>query len=194
MLAYAIGLRIEQYDLTMNRYFVVVFGLWLLGVSIYLIASTRKSLVSITASLAAISLLISVGPWSVYSLPTYRQYDRLIENLEKAGIMQNGEIIATASSTIIEPTLQNDIYSGLEYVCEYDKCERLKELFPTEYQKAYDTGKKNWDSYTYADKSPYEGPSSYEIVNAISTSLGITYRYDYENNNVVKYIQVSNDK
>jgi uncharacterized membrane protein YiaA len=84
MLAYAIGLRISQYDLTMNRYFVVVFGLWLLGVSIYLIASQRKSLVSITASLAIISLLISVGPWSVYSLPLYRQYDRLTENLEKA--------------------------------------------------------------------------------------------------------------
>ncbi len=30
MLFYAIYLRINQYDITMNRYFVVVFGVWLL--------------------------------------------------------------------------------------------------------------------------------------------------------------------
>ncbi len=193
MLAYAIGLRISQYDLTMNRYFVVVFGLWLLGVSIYLIASQRKSLVSITASLAIISLLISVGPWSVYSLPLYRQYDRLTENLEKAWLMQNGAIVK-GTGTTIEPTLQNDIYSGIQYVCDFDECSRLKELFPAEYQKAYDESKKNWDSYTYESKTAYDGPSSYEIVSAVTTSLWINYRYDAENPTINKYIQLGNEK
>lgn len=60
MLFYAIYLRIAQYDLTMNRYFVVIFGIWLLGISLYLIISQRKSLAVITASLTCISLLISV--------------------------------------------------------------------------------------------------------------------------------------
>lgn len=60
MLFYAIYLRITQYDLTMNRYFVVIFGLWLFVVSLYLVLSRKKSLAIITASLTLISLLISV--------------------------------------------------------------------------------------------------------------------------------------
>ncbi len=44
MLFYAIYLRIAQYDITMNRYFVVVFGLWLLSISLYFIISKRKYL------------------------------------------------------------------------------------------------------------------------------------------------------
>lgn len=88
MLGYAIELRIAQYDLTMNRYFVVIFGIWLMIISLYLIVSRKKSLAIITASLTLISLIISVGPWSVYSVPLERQYARLIRNLESAKILQ----------------------------------------------------------------------------------------------------------
>jgi hypothetical protein len=84
--------------------------------------------------------------------------------------MQNGAIVK-GTGTTIEPTLQNDIYSGIQYVCDFDECSRLKELFPAEYQKAYDESKKNWDSYTYESKTAYDGPSSYEIVSAVTTSL-----------------------
>jgi hypothetical protein len=63
MLAYAIILRINQYDLTMNRYFVVIFGVWLTIISLYFVFGKVKSLTVIPATLAAITLLISVGPW-----------------------------------------------------------------------------------------------------------------------------------
>jgi len=84
MLFYAIYLRINQYDLTINRYFVVVFGLWLLVISIYYIFSKKKHLSIIPAILTLFTIIISVGPWSVYSLPESRQLDRLKTNLEKA--------------------------------------------------------------------------------------------------------------
>ena len=63
MLSYAIYLRIDQYDLTMNRYFVVIFGVWLAIISLYYILSRRKSLTIIPASLTIIALIISIGPW-----------------------------------------------------------------------------------------------------------------------------------
>jgi len=63
MLIYAIILRINQYDLTMNRYFVVIFGIWLTIISLYFVFGKVKSLTVIPATLAAITLLISVGPW-----------------------------------------------------------------------------------------------------------------------------------
>ena len=73
MLAYAIYLRIYQYDLTINRYFVVVFWLWLFCISLYFIFSKEKKLSSILATLTLFTILISVWPWSVYSLPEKRQ-------------------------------------------------------------------------------------------------------------------------
>jgi len=63
MLAYAIILRINQYDLTMNRYFVVIFGIWLTIISLYFVFGKIKSLTVIPATLTAITLLISIGPW-----------------------------------------------------------------------------------------------------------------------------------
>jgi phosphate starvation-inducible membrane PsiE len=60
MLFYALYLRLMQYDLTMNRYFVIIFGLWLGFTSLYLIVSKKKSLSIITASLALLSFVISV--------------------------------------------------------------------------------------------------------------------------------------
>lgn len=62
MLGYAIYLRVAQYDLTMNRYFVVVFGIWLTIISLYYILSSAKSLRMIPASLLAAILIISIGP------------------------------------------------------------------------------------------------------------------------------------
>lgn len=63
MLFYAIGLRIGQYDLTMNRYFVVAFGFWLLVTSLYFLLRRFALLAFVPASLALISFLISIGPW-----------------------------------------------------------------------------------------------------------------------------------
>jgi hypothetical protein len=60
MLFYAIYLRISQYDFTMNRYFVVVFGLWLTIISLYLIVSNKKALSFIPMILTLLIIMISV--------------------------------------------------------------------------------------------------------------------------------------
>ena len=60
MLGYAIILRINQYDLTMNRYFVVIFGVWLTIISLYFMIGKIKSLTIIPATLTVITLFISI--------------------------------------------------------------------------------------------------------------------------------------
>jgi flagellar biosynthesis protein FliQ len=89
MLFYAIYLRIHQYDITVNRYFVVVFGLWLLVISAYYIFSNKKHLAFIPAVLTLFTVIISVGPWGVYSLPESRQLERLKSNLISANILKD---------------------------------------------------------------------------------------------------------
>jgi hypothetical protein len=176
MLGYAIAVRILQYDLTMNRYFVVIFGLWLTIISLYLIISRRKSLAIIAASLTLLSLLISVGPWSVYSFPVERQHARLIQNLETAKILQDGQIQKLDHS--IEMTLENDIYSGIQYICDFSECDRMKSLFAKEIESAEKESLKNWNESPYNSGKTYPGISKWEVTNAVTTAIGISYRYN----------------
>ena len=147
MLAYAISLRIGQYDITMNRYFVVIFGAWLLIVSLYLIFRTRKSLSFIVASLSVLSLFISVGPWSVFSLPFARQEARLIRNLEAAKILQESKIVPLSKASDISKELSNEIASGISYLCDFDNCERIKSLFPEQVELAKKKAYENWKTW-----------------------------------------------
>jgi hypothetical protein len=173
MLGYAIYLRIDQYGLTMNRYFVVIFGIWLALISLYYIVSKRKSLTVIAATLTAISLIISVGPWSVYQLPLSHQYDRLVKNLEKAGMMQDGVI--TKKPAELDVSLENNIYSEIEYICGYSQCEKIKTLFAQQLTGAEEKYAKKWSESEY-NEGAYPGMSNWEIVNVVTTSLDISYR------------------
>lgn len=130
MLFYAISLRIWQYDLTINRYLVVVFGIWLAIISLYYIFSIKKYLLYIPAVLTLFTIIVSIGPWSVYHLPYERQLKRLESNLIKANILQDGIIVPLKKYSDIDNKLSANIASGLSYVCDFKDCKSLKELFP----------------------------------------------------------------
>jgi len=111
MLFYAIYLRINQYDITVNRYFVVVFGLWLLVTSLYFVFSKKKNLIAIPALLALFIIIISIIPkYNVYTLPEARQLDRLETNLEKAKILENSKIIPLNKYSDISQELSKFVY------------------------------------------------------------------------------------
>ncbi len=134
MLFYAIALRIGQYDITINRYFVVVFWLWLVWISLYFIISKAKSLLYIPAALTLITIVISIWPWSVYSLPISRQVARLENNLQEARILTDSiewrRIIPLENYTDINQDISKQIYDGIEYICNYNNCEELRSIFP----------------------------------------------------------------
>lgn len=185
MLFYAIYLRISQYDLTINRYFVVIFGLWLLGISVYYAISKKKYLAHLFTSLTLLTIVVSIWPWGVYSLPESRQYDRLVQNLQQANILQeNGEIIPLQNKNEISQELSKNIYSGIDYLCDFDNCEKIKELFPKIYQKTLDEhkeqleqNKKNNLDYKY--NNPY--PSSWDIINDITQEIKVERYYSQRN-------------
>jgi len=169
MLGYAISLRINQYDLTMNRYFVVIFGIWLTIISLYFVIGKIKSLTIIPATLTAITLLISIGPWGVYQLPLTRQYARLVNNLETAGMLKNGTISIAPES--LEINLENDIYSGIEYVCRFESCKRIKTLFADILLGIEKTDKENWEENTYNEGIPYPGMKYWTIVSEVTKAV-----------------------
>lgn len=125
MLFYAIYLRIAQYDLTINRYLVVIFGTWLLVISLYYVFSRQKYLLFIPASLACFSLVFSFWPWWVFNLPIERQLNILENNLKKAEMLVNGEVVPMKGQ--IDRTLWNEIYDEIRYVCKFN-CVKLERV------------------------------------------------------------------
>jgi len=216
MFFYAIYLRIKQYDITVNRYFVVVFGLWLLVISLYFIFSKKKNLIAIPAGLALFIIIISVIPkYNVYSLPEARQLVRLETNLQKAWILQDNKITPLKNYSDISEDLSKNIYSWIDYLCDFNSCNNIKELFPKIYIEIEEESKKEWkekikrdleyyeenkDKYDYLDEKhkkrienrKYEVPRSWTIKTKITDKIKVK-NYFYENEDNRKFFEYSKD-
>lgn len=134
MLFYAIWLRIMQYDLTTNRYLILIFGIWIFLLSIYFIVSKNKRIIVIPLSLSFVCLTFTLWPWSFQNLPKIRQLNNLKENLQKAGILENGKTHITDKWIDIDEKLGNKIYGQISYLCYIKNCEEIAKLFPKEYE------------------------------------------------------------
>ena len=91
LLFLAIGIRIEEYGITLNRYLIVLMGIWLTFVAGYFILGKRNIKV-IPISLASIMILTSFGPWGMFGLSERMQVNRLENILIQAEILVDGKI------------------------------------------------------------------------------------------------------
>ena len=93
VLFFAVGIRIADYGVTEARYFGVIFGAWLLGISIYYIFSKVKDLRFFPTTLIILILLSSYGPVSAFTISKNSQIDTLSGMLE-ASESEDGEFTA----------------------------------------------------------------------------------------------------
>jgi len=82
--------RVSAYGLTEWRYVVLIFGLWLLVVSIYIILSKKDLLVILPTTLFLFLVIGSVGPWGMFQLSSASQFARLKKMLTDNDLMDNG--------------------------------------------------------------------------------------------------------
>lgn len=177
MLFYAIYLRIAQYDITTNRYLVVTFGIGLTIISFYYIVSKTKRLIVIPAILTLFTILVSIGPWSVYLFPLNRQYIRLKKNLVTANIcsdMSCKEITPLHNYSDISADISKNIYSGIQYVCEFENCDKIKELFPKIFRNLEEKRKKEYaENNLYSQESSLSEASKWEIINEVTDTIKV---------------------
>ncbi len=159
----------------MNRYFVVLFGIWLAGISLYYILSRKKSLYIIPSTLTCITLIISIGPWGVYQLPLTRQYHRLLVNLKKAEILKDGVI--TPAADTLDADLGNNIYSGIEYVCQFESCKKIRELFPDIVMETETLDQKNWRENPYNEGKDYPGINRWTMVSEVTKAINVEHKF-----------------
>ncbi len=91
LLFLAIGMRLAAYGFTINRYLILITGIWLTIVCFYFL-SGRNNIKFIPVSLAAVLLFISIGPWSIFSVSERSQVHRLEAALTQGGLMAAGKI------------------------------------------------------------------------------------------------------
>lgn len=95
MLFWSLWFRVSEYGVTENRYFVFIFGAWLIGVSLYLLIRNVKDLRVIPVSLVVMIFVTSVGPWGAFSTAIRSQVDRLESILEQNGRFQEGRYVVS---------------------------------------------------------------------------------------------------
>lgn len=201
MLFYAIYLRINQYDITINRYFVVVFGIWLLLISLYFIFSKKKFLGYLFTCITLFTIVISIWPWSVYSFPEARQLARLESKLVEAKILQDGTITPLKNEKDIDGKLSGEIYDGISYLCNLNDCESIKTLFSKEYTDFLKRHRADFDTQSQKDREyyvqnakeleaiqerKYQEPGYWEIITAITSAIKVRQYYANETDTGVK--------
>jgi len=213
LLFISIFIRINQYGITENRYYVVIFAVWLTAIAIYSLATKFKNIKIIAISFSVLFLIISYGPWSSFNIGKISQLNKLNKIITEYNILPNGEI---SSDTIDLPdSVYNHMYDISDYLIENHGLNSIEKEFDVDLQSidtlSYSTA---WDfmdflniegSYTYNfddnDTSNY-----YFSISGEWTKLDISdydfaynfniYNYDYDSTSIdldsIK-IEINND-
>ncbi|NLO24652.1 MAG: DUF4153 domain-containing protein [Clostridiales bacterium] len=143
MMFVSMGIRINAYGITENRYFVLATGLWVTGGFIYhmLKKNVRSSLLPV--SLALVAVLAVTGPWSAYGISRMSQNRRFERILMEYDMIRNGGIVKPAGDLADEDKREisaiiryfNSYHSldDLKYLPEGFTAENMEELFGFEY-------------------------------------------------------------
>ncbi len=161
MLFWALSFRLRDYGFTENRYFVLVFGFWLMAMAIYYLVSRIKDIRVIPITIFLIAVVASVGPWGAFSVSERSQVNRLEGILVRSGLLQNGLFVEATSQITHEDEIQiNEI---VRYLSQTHGLDGIEPWFGGEDLDAIGT-----DPWERAER-------------VINLKFGIETRYDYEN-------------
>lgn len=196
MMFVAMGMRINAYGVTENRYFVLVAGLWVTGSMIYHSFSKQTRNIVITTSLALIVLLAVTGPLSAYTVSKYSQNSRFQKIL-----MANNMI--TAEKTIVpsEELSKEDKKEISSILLYFENRHKLNELkyIPDEFKISqtkdvfgFELENEHWgNSDKYFGHNIEDGGMFINIKDFDYFADYTTYRYnakkDYDENFYISY-------
>jgi len=127
MLFWALSFRLRDYGITENRYFVLVFGGWLLVCAIYYLVSRMKDIRLIPISLCVLAILASFGPWGASAVSERSQVNRLEEILVQNELLKDGQYVASTQN--ISQNDEQEILEILRYLSEYHSFNAIESWF-----------------------------------------------------------------
>lgn len=109
----AIWIRVADYWITINRYFVLLFWLRMLITSCYYLFSVKKNLVFMFILWWCLIVISSVGPRWAIGLSEYSQKFILKLNLQKFKLFEHGKIVKNTQQLFL------DDYNKIEWPIKY---------------------------------------------------------------------------
>jgi len=137
LLFVAVFMRIGDYGVTENRYFIVILALWLAGISIYLLINKIRNIKMIPISLAIIGIISVYGPVSSFSVSERSQFNRLKELVEENNILKGGVVID--STQTIDFEVRTQITDITSYLIETHGYKALQPLFKQNLDSLFDS-------------------------------------------------------
>jgi hypothetical protein len=127
MLFWALSFRLREYGFTENRYFILVFGIWLLVMALYYLFTKVKDIRVIPISLFVIAVLASFGPWGAFDVAERSQVNRLESILNANSMLEDGLYVQSSVDISIEDEVQiNEI---VEYLAERHGLDSIEAWF-----------------------------------------------------------------
>ena len=189
MLYFAILMRIGDYGFTINRYVVLMLGVWLTIVIVYFLIG-RTNIKFIPISLTIILVLSSFGPWGMFSVSESSQLNRLDSILIKNNMLENGkitdEVIWQKDSlpTLIEQSASDnqskldsadnqELFSIVEYLTSFHDYKEVSKYFEQDIEQIVYMQDTSGQHYTSNNSV------TYLMFNTMGLDRWNTYRTDY---------------
>ncbi len=113
LLFISIFIRVKDYGITENRYYVILFAFWLSGISIYMIINKLRDIKIIPISLFFVLLLTGFGPWSAFNVSKMSQLHKLNKIISQNNLFPADK---TAQKNEIPDSIYNEIYNISHYI------------------------------------------------------------------------------
>ena len=124
---FAVGFRVYEFGWTIERYLLVIFGLWVVLISLYFLISKNPLLKIWPISAVLILLVFSFGPWGVFAVSKTDQLQRLKEVLQAQGWLVDGKIRPT--NKVLACAEENKIINLVEYLVINHGVNTLQDLY-----------------------------------------------------------------
>ena len=112
MMFISIGIRINAYGVTENRYFVAILALWVFFIMLYFCFTKKLRNIIIPVTLSIITLISVFGPFSSYSISKMSQNNRLEKILIKNNMIKNEKLQRSTNISIKD---REEVVSILDY-------------------------------------------------------------------------------
>lgn len=197
MMFISMGIRINAYGVTENRYYVVVLGIWVFLVMIYFSFAKNFRNIILPISLAIIAFISIMGPISSYSISKYSQNKRFEEILIRNNMLKENQLITSSSkisqedkkqlSSILRYFHLNHSLKDIKHLPDKFRLNNVEEVFGFKLSEEYDQYNdeyfnfNTWGSREPLDIKGYDYLFDTRNVKVNNSKQGpLAIQYDYE--------------
>lgn len=129
LLFISIGLRVSQYGITENRYYILAVAVWLLIMAIYFILKGFNQIKIVPISLSLFMLVSVIGPFNATNTGVRSQLNRLDHILTEQNLLVDGKIVPLKEKETFSSVEASNIQSILNYLDDRKALLKLQPYF-----------------------------------------------------------------